>query len=271
MAELERSIRNIGLLQPIVVREAPAGYEVVFGNHRLEACKQLGMKRVNAIVKAFTEEEAFLARVSENLLRNTYIDPIEEAEGYRMLVKKGWTINAIGCKVGKSDSYVCERLGMIERLSSEARSEVSRGFLTASHAEVLSRIRDKSMQKEIAKLVKKKRLSVRSLEEIVSGFPRPTKVPLAFMLNEYYLRIPSEFLRAMGVEGTQQLLMYLRGRKLILETIENSHTTRRNPNCRKSRPPEFLRSYPSRLARHDNVQPKTRHGENPTRFVYADA
>lgn len=59
------------------------------------ACRRLGMEYISAIIKPFAEEDSFLARVSENLLRNSYIDTIEEAEGYKMLVEKGWTLNAI--------------------------------------------------------------------------------------------------------------------------------------------------------------------------------
>src|SRR5208282_3929081 len=84
VTELARSIQNTGLLQPIVVRRSTRGYEVVFGNHRLEACKHLGFHQIKALVKTCSDDEAFLARVSENLLRNSYIDPIQEAEGYRM-------------------------------------------------------------------------------------------------------------------------------------------------------------------------------------------
>jgi ParB family chromosome partitioning protein len=150
VAELERSIANVGLLQPIVVRRCENGFEVVFGNHRLEACRRLRLQRVSVIVRQFSAEEAFLARLSENLIRNSYVDPVEEAKGYKTLVENGWTIDAIGRRLGKSDSYVSERLGLLERLSEKIRSDVSKGFLTPSHAEIISRIRDPAIQKEVA-------------------------------------------------------------------------------------------------------------------------
>src|SRR5208337_2142212 len=123
-------------------------------------------------------------------LRNSYIDPIQEAQGYRMLVDKGWTINAIGCKVGKCDSYISERLGIIHRLSQELRDELSRGYLTPSHAEVLSRIRNPKLQKELAELVKRKKLSVKSLENMITHAPLPTQTTIKIISDEYYARIP---------------------------------------------------------------------------------
>jgi ParB/RepB/Spo0J family partition protein len=222
VSELQRSIANVGLLQPIVVRKCNSGYEVVFGNHRLEACKRLRLQRVLAIIRQFSDEEAFLARLSENLIRNSYIDPIEEAKGYRALVDKRWTINAIGRKLGKSDSYVSERLGLLERLSEKISRDVSKGCLTPSHAEIISRIRDPTIQNEVAELVKVKRLSVRSLENILKGAPPPVQIQLSELSkpsNTYGLEIPMEFLRALGASKGQQLLVYVSGHKLIIENV----------------------------------------------------
>jgi ParB family chromosome partitioning protein len=221
VSELARSIGNTGLLQPIVVRKEHRGYEVIFGNHRVQACRTLGMKTISAIVNHFTDDEAFLARVSENLLRNTDVDPIEEAKGYKMLVDHGWTINAIGSKVGKCDSYISERLAFIDRLTERVRSKISEGnpHLTPSHAELLSRIRDPDRQNEVAELVEKKRLSVRALEGILKGSALPKKVPIEGTAGEHYVKIPNEFSAAMELSQGQYLHMYVRGRKLILENV----------------------------------------------------
>jgi len=221
VTELARSIENTGLLQPIVVRRSTRGYEVIFGNHRLEACKRLGLHQIKALVKTCSDDEAFLARVSENLLRNSYIDPIQEAQGYRMLVDKGWTINAIGCKVGKCDSYISERLGIIHRLSQELRDELSRGYLTPSHAEVLSRIRNPKLQKELAELVKRKKLSVKSLENMITHAPLPTQTTIKIISDEYYARIPETVADFLELHNNQQLFVSIRGKKLVLEKIQS--------------------------------------------------
>jgi ParB family chromosome partitioning protein len=222
VAELERSIQNAGLLQPIVVRRDDRGYEVVFGNHRLEACRRLGINEIRAIVKPLNDEEAFLARVSENLIRNTYIDPIEEAKGYKMLVSNGWTINAIARRVGKCDSYISERLSVLDNLSERVRSHVSHGLLTPSHAELLSRIRDPEIQNYFAELVRRRRLSVRSLENILKRAPPPTRIKTELISDEYVVKIPKQFAEAMGLKVFDELLIYLQGQKLILQDTQTA-------------------------------------------------
>jgi ParB family transcriptional regulator, chromosome partitioning protein len=225
--ELERSIKANGLLQPIVVRAVRGGYEIVFGNHRVEACRRLGLMHIRAIIREFTEEEAFLARASENLVRNSYVDPIEEAEGYRMLIGKGWTINAIAHRIGKCDSYVCERLALLERLDSKVLTKLADRKLTASHAELISRIPDPSRQNELAELVAKKRLSVRSLERMLSRAPPPTKVCVETISNNFYVRIPQEYSQIIGLRDEDQLFLYMRGKKIILETGERYRASSR--------------------------------------------
>ena len=237
ISELMRSIENLGLLQPVVVRESQRGYQIVFGNHRIEACRRLGMKKIRAIVRHFTDEEAFLARVTENLLRNTYVNPIEEAEGYRMLITKGWTINGIARKVGKCDSYVCERLALLENLDSRLRARISQGskHLTPSHAELLSRIVDKKRQSEIATLVETRRLSVRALENLVMGAPLPTKVPVEVDSGSFCFHVPDTFAKALRLKSGESLTMSVRGRKLVLEAPKayrrNTWSPPRTPTC----------------------------------------
>jgi ParB/RepB/Spo0J family partition protein len=237
VAQLARSIQHAGLLQPIMVRRDSQGYEVVFGVHRLEACRRLGMQRIPAIVSSRNADESILARISENLLRNTYMNPIEEAEGYKRLVAGGWTINAIGQKIGKCDSYVCERLAILDRLSHKLRGEISSevGRLTASHAELISRIRDRTRQNVVAELVRRKRLSVRALEDMLNGVPPPTKVLAQNVTGGYSVEIPDEFARAMGLAGAQYLHMYFRGAKLILENLDTKPRRRRTRGIRVSR------------------------------------
>ncbi len=230
VSELMRSIQSNGLLQPIVIRRCGTKYEIVFGNHRLKACRRLGLSSVPALVTDFSEDEAFLARVSENLVRNSYIDPIEEAEGYRMLLAKGWTINAIGQRVGKSDSYICERLALLDRLARNLRSRLTRkdSRLTSSHAELLSRIPDFGKQNDVAELVERKRLSVRSLEDLLNDAPAPAKVRLQGISGSVHLDIPPEFVKAMQLTPGGNVYLYQRGCKLIIENAEKLKRRKRS-------------------------------------------
>jgi ParB-like chromosome segregation protein Spo0J len=109
--------------------------------------------------------------ITENLQRNTYISPLAEAKGHRSLILKGWSIHDIALKIGKSDSYVCDRLRIMNRLHPEIQRMLEcptkNCNLTISHAEHLSLLNDYESQLELARLVREKKLTVRQLERIV--------------------------------------------------------------------------------------------------------
>ncbi|MFI5449020.1 MAG: ParB/RepB/Spo0J family partition protein [Candidatus Bathyarchaeia archaeon] len=227
VAELTRSIESSGLLQPIVVRECRGGYEVVFGRHRIEAIKRLGLKSISAAITKMSSAEAFLARVTENLIRNTYVNPVEEARGYQTLVRSGWTINAIARRIGKCDSYVSERLSLLRNIDPKLLSRITDGSsgLTPSHAELLSRIKDPVKQTEVAEFIEKKRFSVRVLEDLLNGVPLPLKVKVEQSTQGCFVRIPTEYMDAVQLTAGMYSILYVRGKKLILE---NMHPERRN-------------------------------------------
>jgi len=172
LEDLERSIHAVGLLQPIMVRPRYGkGWEVVFGNHRLEASRRAGLHSIPAIVREVNAQEAFLLQVSENLQRNVKINSIAEARGYRQLIREGWSIHRIGSYVGKSDSYICDRLRLLDKLAPEIQESLERkhkGSLSVSHAEQLSLIESKAKQLELARLIETQKLTVRQLERLTS-------------------------------------------------------------------------------------------------------
>jgi ParB family chromosome partitioning protein len=171
VGELMESIRINGLLQPIMVKPVDEKhFRLIFGSHRLEAVRRLRWKKVAAIVGEISDEESFLMNMTENLQRNAYVSPIAEARGYKYLISKGWTISEIARRIGKSDSYVCNRMRVLERLHPELRRQLEfpRGNspLTLSHAEHLSTIQEPSRQLELARLVRERNLTIRELERL---------------------------------------------------------------------------------------------------------
>lgn len=169
--ELMISISANGLLHPIIVKPLRTGmFKIVIGEHRFEAAKRLEWTSIPAIVKSVSDEEGFLMNVTENLQRNTYISPIAEGRGYKRLLSKNWTVREIASKIGKSDSYVCCRLRVLDRLHPRIQRllELPRGNseLSLSHAEHLSLVGDPERQLELAKKVAEQHLSVRQLERI---------------------------------------------------------------------------------------------------------
>jgi len=172
ITELMRSIKSVGLLQPILVRCVGDRYVTIFGNHRLEACKRLGWKKIKALVANVSPEEAFLLQVVENIQRNVKINVVVEAEGYKRLIERGWTLKEIAEKIGKSDKYVSARIRIIEKLHPEILKKLSQGkykYLTASHAEQIALVNDGKKQLELARIVEEKKLSVRKLEKIIQS------------------------------------------------------------------------------------------------------
>ena len=163
------SIRQCGILQPIMVTQRDDHFEVVFGNHRLEACRRLGWKEIPATVIQATDEESFLLQIVENIQRNVKVNPVEEARGFRILMN-GMTIQEIASKIGKSYQYVWQRIRLLEKLHPDLLNELAKGRfrrLTASHAEQLSLVRDPARQIELANAIEDHDISVKELEEIL--------------------------------------------------------------------------------------------------------
>jgi ParB family chromosome partitioning protein len=128
----------------------------------------LGWRKIQAIVNLFSNEKAFLTGLIENIQRNIHVNPVAEARGYKHLLAKSRSIHEIAETIGKSDSYVCNRLNIIEKLHPYIRKQLSftrvDSHLTPSHAERLAVVDDQKGQLQLAKLIEEKHLSVRQLE-----------------------------------------------------------------------------------------------------------
>jgi ParB family chromosome partitioning protein len=123
-----------------------------------------------AFVKHISSEDAFLTGLVENIQRNIRINPVAEARAYKLLMAKGWTSHEIAKSIGKSDSYVYDRLRVLDRLHPTIQRElvthVCNSPITPSHAERLTLIEDMKLQLKLAELVREKHLSVRQLERL---------------------------------------------------------------------------------------------------------
>jgi ParB family chromosome partitioning protein len=136
LVELTDSIREKGLLEPIIVRPAAGGFELVAGERRLRACRQAGWSEIPAIVRSFDEHESLEAALIENIQRSD-LNPVEEARGYQTLLSKyGMTHEDIAKRVGKNRSTVTNFLRIL-RLPEPVLDHVSRGTLSMGHVKVL--------------------------------------------------------------------------------------------------------------------------------------
>jgi len=216
VSDLAKSIQTNGLLQPILVRPTGSSYEVVFGNHRLEACKHLGWKSVPAIVEEMPDDDCFLVKVVENLQRNIEINPLTEAKGYITLIEHGWTINKIAQRIGKSDSYVSDRVGLIRRLHPAIAKKIDNndGYLKPSHLELLARLKSKHDQLELSYMVQRNRFSVRRLEKLISG-RQPLRETVEKSGGSLYVRLPQEIVEHTKIEAGDSVYVYAQSRRRI--------------------------------------------------------
>jgi len=232
VSELAKSIQTNGLLQPILVRPVSSSYEVVFGHHRLEACKRLGWKSISAIIRAMSAEDSFLTKVVENLQRNIQINPLMEAKGYINLIAHGWTINKIAKRIGKSDSYVSDRIGLIRRLHPDVANKITdAGDLKPSHGELLARLKSKQEQLELSGLVERRRLSVRGLEMMISG-DQPLKESIESNGKTLYVKLPQQVTDQTNLKAGDLVYVYVQSRTKRI-TIELAASANRRPTLKE--------------------------------------
>jgi ParB family transcriptional regulator, chromosome partitioning protein len=167
LLELSASIKQNGVIQPIVVKKTLAGFELIAGERRLRASKLAGLKTIPAVIREVDKwTQAQLALV-ENIQRED-LNPIDRAEGYKTLVAElGLTQNELAVRLGEDRSTISNHLRLLE-LETTVQSLVRSGRLSLGHAKVLAGLPDKNEQVRLAELVVGQELSVRNLERIIA-------------------------------------------------------------------------------------------------------
>ena len=165
LEELADSIDKHGMIQPVVLRSAGQGYEIVAGERRWRAARMVGLKEIPCIVKELTDEENMLLAIIENMQRED-LNPIEEAEGLKQMIDTyGLTQEQISRGVGKSRPYITNSLRLL-KLPEKVRYMTADGRLTVGHARALAAIKDQALQEKLAEKAIKEGLSVRQMERL---------------------------------------------------------------------------------------------------------
>jgi ParB family chromosome partitioning protein len=174
--DLAQSIKENGLLQPIVVRPKSDYFEVVAGNRRLAACKSLRASKILCMIKELTDKQAYEVSLVENVQRET-LDPIEEAQAFANYVKKyGYgSTTELARQIGKSEEYVSHRI-LLLTLPHEILQKVSSRQLAPTAAEELIWVRDPVAQKELAKEITESKLSAKKIRKVVKLVRRDVRV-----------------------------------------------------------------------------------------------
>jgi ParB family chromosome partitioning protein len=180
LAELTASIRESGVLQPVMVRRKGDGiYELISGERRWRAAKEAGLETIQAVIRNCSDKESLLLALVENLQRED-LNPMETARAYaRMMNEFGMTQEAIAQKVGCDRSSVANFVRLLN-LHPEVQELVEAGTLSAGHAKVLLGLESPESQVRVGKMIASRGLSVREAEKIVEsslvGKKRPRRV-----------------------------------------------------------------------------------------------
>lgn len=186
--ELAQSIKENGVIQPIIVRQSPViGYEILAGERRYRASLLAGLRSIPAVVKQLSDQEMMIQSIIENLQREN-LNPIEEARAYESLVEKGFTHAEIADKMGKSRPYISNSIRLLS-LSEQILSEVENGKLSQAHARSLVGL-NKEQQDYFFQRIICEDISVRKLEALLTE-----KKQKKLQKNDYFIQNEEEQLK----------------------------------------------------------------------------
>ena len=174
LIELADNIKQIGIVNPLIVTDKGDHYEIVGGERRWRAAKKIGLKEVPVIIKDLTEEEIAVYAIIDNVQRED-VNPIEGALAFKRLIDEyNYTQDKIAEKISKSRVYVTNSLRLL-KLCDRVREMVIQGLLTTGHARALIPVEDPTEQQELAQKVFDDNLSVRETEKLVKNLGKTAK------------------------------------------------------------------------------------------------
>ena len=195
LTELSDSIKQNGILQPLLVREKGDHYEIVAGERRFQAAKLAKLEEVPVVIKAISDEEVFKLALIENLQRSD-LSPIEEAQGYKQLIKQeNLTQDDLAKVLSKSRSAITNTLRLLD-LPTEVQTLMVEGRISAGHARAILSVSGKEGRIKLAQKVIEENLSVRQTENLAPLFsvtnvekPKRQPTPQAYKRAARQLRI----------------------------------------------------------------------------------
>ncbi|MFD2923841.1 ParB/RepB/Spo0J family partition protein [Halobacillus naozhouensis] len=164
--ELQQSIEEHGILQPLIARKSIKGYEIVVGERRFRAAKQAGLESVPVLVRELTDDEMMELALLENLQRED-LTPIEEAHAYQNLIKElGVTQDSLSKRLGKSRSHIANLVRLLT-LPQEVSERINDGSLSMGHGRALLGLKDKKKVIPVMKRIESEGLNVRQVEKLI--------------------------------------------------------------------------------------------------------
>ena len=175
LEELAESIKQFGLLQPILVQDRNTHYEIIAGERRWRAAKKAGLKEVPVIIKNLSEQEIVEISLIENIQREN-LNPIEEAQAYkRLLTEFNLKQDEVAERVSKSRTAVTNSMRLL-KLCDNVQQMIIDDMISTGHARALITIEDEDQQYAIAQQIFDEKLSVRDVEKLVKNLNKPVKI-----------------------------------------------------------------------------------------------
>lgn len=198
ITELADSIREHGIIQPIVVRKRKQGYEIVAGERRWRAAMKAELAKVPCLIKELDDEQNMLIAIIENMQRED-LNPIEEAEGLKQMTETfGMTQEQISKSVGKSRPYITNAMRLL-KLPENIRESISKGEITAGHGRTLVAIGDENLRIDIWRKIIEEGLSVRETEKLAArGDTKKKAKPANRKRNPDVARVEADLKQALG-------------------------------------------------------------------------
>ena len=201
ITELANSIKEHGIIQPIIVRKSPIiGYELLAGERRFRAAKLAGLTNIPAIIKEVTDDEMMKQAIIENLQRED-LNPIEEAQSYQYLIDKGLTHKEIALTMGKSRPYITNSVRLLN-LPLNIIEAIKEGNISQGHARLLINLSEKEQNQWFDKILSQG-LSVRQLEKQLHSQQTKTVTK-----NKHHLFLKEEEKRLKKIFGTEISLQF---------------------------------------------------------------
>lgn len=176
LKELADSVKEKGILEPLIVRRVDQGYELIVGERRWRAAQKAGLKEVPVLVKEIEGRETLELSLIENLQRED-LNPLEEAEAFRRLTEEfGINQAELGTRLGKDRTTIVNALRLL-KLPSEVKDQLLHNRITSGHARAILSLGNKEKQKELCRLIIQKGLSVREAEALAKRWSEKQKKP----------------------------------------------------------------------------------------------
>ncbi|MCP4664737.1 MAG: ParB/RepB/Spo0J family partition protein, partial [Deltaproteobacteria bacterium] len=200
LEDMVRSVREKGIITPLLVTRAEKGYQLIAGERRWRAAQKAGLRRVPVVVRESTPTESLELALIENIHRKD-LNPIEEAHAYkRLLEEMGATQDSLAKRLGKDRSSIANLLRLLN-LPVSIQKDVIDGRLHMGHARVLAGIKNHEKQKALRDMAIKKGLSVRQLETLARKGSAPSRSPNSGSEGDYYVQSLADTLkRSLGTK-----------------------------------------------------------------------